>query len=298
MSGAEGQSVGEVEFVLDARAELAEGPVWDERTSELIWVDILAGHVHRFRPSDGRTSRMEVGQPVGAIALRKQGGLVLALRDGFAVLDPGATSVRFVAPVEAELATNRMNDGKCDPAGRFWAGTTDFDHAPELGALYRLDPDGRATAMLDDVTISNGLDWSPDGGTMYYVDTGKGTIDAFDFDVVDGSLNRRRVLVEIDPDDGFPDGLTVDAEGHIWLAIWGGWGLRSYGPDGTLERVIQLPVGQVTSCTFGGADLGDLYITSAWKGLSQAERATQPLAGGIFRCRPGVRGLSPRLFAG
>jgi sugar lactone lactonase YvrE len=254
--------------------------------------------VNRFRPGDGRATSLEVGQPVGAVALRERGGLVLAVRDGFGLLDPGSREVKMVAPIEANLAANRMNDGKCDPAGRFWAGTMDVDDQRGRGALYRLGTDLGVSRVLRGVTTSNGVDWSPDGQTMYYVDSGYPTIDAFDFDGSTGTPSRRRTLVALDPGDGTPDGLTVDAEGQIWLALWDGWEVRRYTPDGAPGLVVRLPVGRVTSCIFGGADLSDLYITSAWFGLSDEERAAQPHAGGVFRCRPGVSGRPARRFAG
>jgi sugar lactone lactonase YvrE len=284
------------ELALDARAELGEGPVWDEETAELVWVDIMAGRVNRVRPADGRISSLEVGQPVGSFALRRQGGLVLAVRDGFALLDPGAVSLRMVARVEDDIPDNRMNDGKCDPAGRFWAGTMSLDEAPERGALYRLATDLTATRVLDGVTVSNGIDWSPDGRVMYYVDSALPRVDALDFDVASGAATSRRTVIALEPGAGTPDGLTVDAEGHIWLCLWDGWEVRRYTADGVLEEVVRLPVSRVTSCVFGGAGFDELYITSASIGLEARARTAQPLAGGIFRCRPGVRGLPARRF--
>jgi sugar lactone lactonase YvrE len=284
------------EIALEARAELGEGPVWDDEAAELVWVDIMAGRVNRFRPSDGHVSSLAVGQPVGSVALRREGGLVLALRDGFALLEPGAAAVRMVAPVEVDAAGNRMNDGKCDPAGRFWAGTMSLDEQPMRGALYRLGTDLVAARVLDRVTVSNGIDWSPDGRRMYYVDSGLPEVDALDFDVSSGIPTARRSLISLRHGDGKPDGLAVDEEGHIWLCLWDGWQVRRYAPDGTLEDVVRLPVSRVTSCAFGGDGLDELYITSASIGLSEADRARQPLAGAIFRCRPGVRGRVARRF--
>jgi len=191
-----------------------------------------------------------------------------------------------------------MNDGKCDPAGRFWAGTMDVGDQRGRGALYRLGTDLGVTRVLQGVTTSNGIDWSPDGQTMYYVDSGYPTIDAMDFEGSTGTPTRRRTVLSLGPGDGTPDGLTVDADGHIWLALWGGWEVRRFAPDGAPGPVVRLPVARVTSCVFGGEDLGDLYITSAWSGLSDDERASQPHAGGVFRCRPGVHGRPARRFAG
>jgi sugar lactone lactonase YvrE len=289
---------GSVELVLDARAELGEGPVWDTRAGVLVWVDILAGHVHRYDPATGADSVTEVGQPVGAVGLRESGGLVLAVRDGFALLDEDGSAPRLLAAVEREDLETRMNDGEVDPAGRFWAGTMELDGALGRGSLYRLDPGGTVTRVLADVSISNGLGWSPDERTLYYIDSPTQRIDAYDYHRSSGAISNRRTVVEIEAGDGLPDGLTVDAEGFLWVALWGGSTIRRYAPDGRLDHVVELPVSQVTSCAFGGSDLADLYVTSAWAGLEEQQRRAEPVAGGVFRLRPGVCGLPVRGFAG
>ncbi len=289
---------GDVEVALDAAAELGEGPVWDPRAECLYFVDILRGHVHRFDPAANITRTYQVGQPVGAIALSDAGDMMLAVRDGFARLDLESGTVRMIAEVGADRPDRRMNDGRCDRAGRFWAGTMALDERPHAGALYRLDPDGRVHTMLRDVTISNGLDWTDDGTRMYYVDTGARSIDAFDVNPDTGALANRRTIARIAPDEGAPDGLVLDAEGFIWVALWGGGAVRRYAPDGTLDRVVRLPVAHPTACAFGGDDLGDLYVTTATIALTAADRARQPLAGAVFRCRPGVAGRPANRFRG
>jgi sugar lactone lactonase YvrE len=272
--------------------------VWDDANGTLIWVDILGQALHRFDPKMGRDRVVDVGQPVGAAALRSDGkGLVLALRDGFALFDEAAGRVDLVAPVEADVPTNRMNDGKCDPLGRFWAGTMAFAETPGAGALYRLDADLHAHRMLSGVTVSNGLDWTADRQRMYYVDSPTRGVDVFDFDVQSGTLGERRRRITIPPDSGVPDGLTLDSEGAIWVALHRGGSVARYTPDGGLDQIVRLPTTMVTSCTFGGPDLGDLYITSMTFGMSDEERRAQPLAGAMFRCRPGVRGLPAQRFA-
>jgi sugar lactone lactonase YvrE len=287
-----------MECVLDAKAELGEGPVWDPDAAWLYFVDITRGLVHRYDP-DTRTSRShQVDAMVGAVALAAAGDLVLAVRDGFARLDPDSGRVRPIADVEADLPGQRMNDGKCDPAGRFWAGTMAIDERPGAGALYRLDPDGRVHRMLANVTISNGLDWSEDGRLMYYVDTPTGSIDIFDFDVATGAIANRRSLARVAPGEGWPDGLTLDADGYLWVALWSGGAVRRYAPDGTLDRIVKVPTTYPTSCAFGGPDLGDLYITTAATALTPEERQREPLAGGLFRCRPGVQGRPAHRFKG
>ena len=285
-----------VELVLDARADLGEGPRWDPAHQRLLWVDIMRGRVHAFTPSTGACRNVAVGQPVGALACRSDGSLVLAVAGGFARLDLESQSFEMQAAVEADRPQNRMNDGACDGAGRFWAGTMALDEGPGAGALYRLDPDLTVHTMLTGVSISNGLDWSLDGRRMYYVDSPTRRIDVLDFDLATGSIANRRTFVEVPADAGVPDGLTVDAAGFVWLALWGGAALRRYAPDGTLERVVPLPVTHPTSCAFGGAGLDELYVTSARRPLTAEEKARQTQAGGVFRLRPGVAGRPANLF--
>jgi sugar lactone lactonase YvrE len=288
----------DVEVVLEAHARVGEGPVWDERTNTLIWVDIMGNAVHVYDPASGADRAIDVGQPVGAAALRERGGLILALRDGFATLDATFEQLDWVARVEDDIPTNRMNDGKCDAGGRFWAGTMAFDVTPHAAALYRLDPDYRVTRALTDVTLSNGLDWSADNTRMYYIDSMTQGVDTFEFDLERGVLGERRREISVAPEVGLPDGMTVDAEGGVWVALHGGGVVHRYMPDGRLDRVVHVPARQVTCCAFGGADRGDLYITSMTYGLSDAELRDQPLAGAMFRCRPGVRGRPSYRFGG
>jgi sugar lactone lactonase YvrE len=287
----------EVELVLDARAELGEGPRWDAEGERLLWVDIMRGRVHSFRPGHHRCRNVAVGRPVGAVAQASDGGLVLAVQGGFARLEPGSSALEMIAAAGDEPGI-RMNDGACDAAGRFWAGTMALDERPRAGALYRLDADGRVHTMLEGVTISNGLDWSLDGTCMYYVDSPTQRIDAFAFDVETGALADRRPFAVIPREAGTPDGLTVDAEGFVWVALWGGGALRRYAPDGSLERTLHLPVTHPTSCAFGGPMLSELYVTTARIALSAGERERQPQAGGVFRCRPGVTGRPAHVFRG
>ena len=281
------------DLVLDAHAELGEGPIWDARTAELLWVDVMAGIVHRLDPATGTDRTLDAGQPVGAVVPCIAGGYALALRDGFAVA--GDAGVRLVAPVDEDRRELRMNDGACDSAGRFWAGTMRLDEAPGAGALYRLDADGGVQTMLTGVTISNGIGWSPDDTCMYYVDTPTGGLDAFDFDAASGTISNRRRIATIDPGDGFPDGLAVDAEGAIWVALWEGWAVRRYAPDGELLAAVDVPAARVTKPAFGGPELDRLYITTA---APDAPDPAQPHAGGLFGADPGVRGLPPRAYAG
>jgi sugar lactone lactonase YvrE len=285
------------ELVLDARASLGEGPVWDDRAGCLWWVDILEEAIHRTDPVSGRDEALPIGRMPGAVGLRESGGIIAAVQDGFGALDP-AGRFEMLVPVEADDAATRMNDGKVDPAGRFWAGTTDIDHRPGKGTLYRLDPDLRAAPMIRDVTISNGLDWSLDGRTMYFIDTPTRRVDAFTFDPEGGVISARRPAFAIRDGAGSPDGMTLDAEGYLWVALWDGWAVERYAPDGRLDRRVEVPAAQASSCTFGGPDLDLLFITSARKGFPPGGRPEQPLAGGVFACRPGPRGRPAFRFAG
>lgn len=272
---------------------MGEGPVWDADAAVLHWVDIPTGTVHSLDPS-GAVSTQRLPVPVGAVALRSDGGLVAAVAGGFAVLDDGVlTELAELPGLDAGM---RMNDGKCDPAGRFWASTMALDARAHAGSLYRLGPDLRAEPVLDGLTIPNGIDWSPDGRLMYFIDTPTYRVDVFDFDVATGAVGPRSTLVAVPEEHGWPDGMTVDDEGFVWVAFWGGRAVRRYDPDGALVATIELPVSQVTSCAFGGDELDDLYITSAAGGLDAAGRAAEAHAGALFRCRPGVRGRPPNRF--
>jgi sugar lactone lactonase YvrE len=275
------------------QAELGEGPVWDARRGELIWVDIDRGLVHRG--VDGRPYlTLDVGQPVGCAVPRAGGGLALALRDGFAILPPDGRSPELVAPVESGRRDTRMNDGACDSRGRFWAGTMSLGGGDtRTAALYRLDPDLRATRVLPGISVSNGIGWSPDDSTLYHVDSPRRRIDVYEFDPDEGTIARRRAVIPIAAELGTPDGLTVDADGGIWVALWGGGAVARISPEGVLEERIELPASHVTSCCFGGTGHATLYVTTASRGA-----AHEPLAGSVFACRPGVRGLAATPFAG
>jgi sugar lactone lactonase YvrE len=254
--------------------------------------------VHRFDPATGRDAQWPVPETVGALARRAAGGLVLALRSGFHFLDLDTGAIRPVARPELERAENRFNDGKPDRRGRFWAGSMHDPEVAPTGALYRLDPDGTCHRMVDGFVCPNALCWSPDGRTMYHADTPQRVVWAWDSDPDRGEIANRRVFARISPDDGAPDGATVDAEGFVWLAHWGGWQLTRHDPTGRTERVIRLPVQCPTCPAFGGPDLDVLYVTSATVGLSPAELAAQPCAGGILALDPGVRGLAEARFPG
>jgi sugar lactone lactonase YvrE len=289
----------DAELVLDQRCELGEGPIWDAGADELVWVDIVGRSVLRYRPADGAVSTLATPRDVGSVAVRAGGGYVAALADGFWTVGPDSDAWTPLAPVDADRPERRFNDGKCDPAGRFLAGTMGYEKRPGMGAVYRLDPDGTVERVLDDVTISNGLAWTEDGRTLYYIDTPTRRVDAFDYDLASGRLAGRRPWIVLPAGEpGAPDGMTIDTDGGLWVALWDGRAVHRYDRDGRLDVVVRLPVSHVTSCTFGGPTLDDLYITSAWSELSDEQRAAEPHAGSVFRVRPGFRGYSPVEFAG
>jgi sugar lactone lactonase YvrE len=283
-------SAGDV--VVAAGALLGEGPVWDAARGELIWVDVDRGLVHRRGPGEAEAT-IDVGRPVGCAVPRAGGGLALALRDGFALIAAGGGPVELVAPVEHERRDTRMNDGACDSRGRFWAGTMSLAGDTGPAALYRLDPDLGVRRVLTGLSISNGIGWSPDGATMFHVDTPRRRIGVHPFDSATGTIAAARRFISVEDERGKPDGLAVDAEGGVWVALWRGSAVQRYSPEGKLEERCELPVSQVTSCCFGDEDLGTLYVTSAARGIRD-----EPLAGALFAFRPGVRGLPAAPFAG
>ena len=272
-----------IERVGDTLSQLGEGPVWDDRTGTLLWVDIIRGHVHLLKTATAAYRRLDLGEMVGVVALRENGHLIAGIRSGIADVDilTGTVTRRF-AP-ESHLPDNRFNDGKCDPAGRFWAGTMPLSASRPDGSLYLVGKEGSLHRMITGVTISNGLAWSTDRKKMYYIDTPTFEVACFDYDEATGSIDRRRTAFKIPRSAGAPDGMTIDAEGMLWVAHWGGWQVTRWDPTtGAMIDKIKLPVSNVTSCTFGGPDLRDLYITSAREGLTSAQLEAQPLAGSLF----------------
>ncbi|MFE6621196.1 SMP-30/gluconolactonase/LRE family protein [Streptomyces sp. NPDC057740] len=278
------------EVAVRAEAELGEGPTWDPVSGRLIWIDILTSRIHTYDPVSGRRSVRTTPQHVGAVKPRAGGGLVLNLRDGVGLLDPDDT---FRWLHHEPVPGRRANDAAVAPDGSLWAGTMRYDEAPGGGTLSRITGDGAAEVILDDVAVSNGTGWSPDGRLMYYVDSPTRRVDVFDF-TDDGRAVNRRPLVGIEDGAGFPDGLTVDAEGCVWVALWEGASVRRYTPAGELDRVVPLPVPRVTACAFAGPDLTDLYITTARVGLA----SPPALAGSVFVVPGAGKGLPQPAFEG
>lgn len=281
---------------------LSEGPRWDADRDELLWVDIVGFTLHRARVgADGRlreAAPLQLDRFVGAAAPAAGGGYVLAAGPGFLFVDDAGTVFELAQP-EAGHDHVRMNDGACDPQGRFWAGTMAHDESPGAGVLYRLELDGTCTTVLTGLTISNGIGWSPDGNTMYLSDSGTCRIDAFDFDAVSGDLSRRRTIVQITEPGVAPDGLTVDDAGDLWVAMWGGGAVRRYSPAGSVLVTVPIPVDRPTSCAFGGPRSATLFVTTAREGLDDPALARQPDAGRVFCVRGlGVTGPPCSIYRG
>jgi sugar lactone lactonase YvrE len=279
-----------VELALDCRAELGEGPIWDYRSGLVLFVDINGHRVHTFDHASSRHGTVDVDQYVSAIALDASGGYLVTLQHDIARFDLERGAGERLATVEQHRSDTRFNDGYVDPRGRFWAGTMSLERKPGQGALYRFE-NGAVRQVLEGVSTSNGIDWSPDGRLMYYVDTATRRVDVFDFDVETAAVTNRRPLLSIAEADGKPDGLILDEEGFIWVALWQGSAVRRYSPEGRLVQQIDLPVSCPTKCAFGGANLDELYITSARTLLTTDEQKDrEPHAGSLFVCRPGARG--------
>jgi sugar lactone lactonase YvrE len=285
----------EVEHVLAAHNQLGEGALWSVDEQALYWVDIERNTFSRFQPATGVYETVDVGVPIGVLALRTSGGLVMATKKGFALWDKDTARLRYILNPEFDKPHLRFNDGAVDSRGRFWAGSMG---EPGEGTLYRLDPDGSVHIIIPGVTTPNGIGWSPDDTIMYFTDSGTRTIYAFDYDTVGGNVINRRTFIETSEEIGTPDGMAVDREGYIWSACWDGAKIARYTPSGTVDRIIPVPALRPTSCVFGGPNLDELYITSASTGLNEEQLKEYPLSGDIFRLKVDVTGREKFKFAG
>lgn len=277
-----------VSSVIPAQNLLGEGPTWSVANQALYWIDILNAQLFAWSPASQQTEQWQLPEHIGSFGFLESGKLIVALSSGLAFFDKDSGKVEWIARPEPNELNTRFNDGKCGPGGRFWAGTMCYDEDQVRGSLYCLHPDKQIEQKEHPVGISNGLDWSLDHQIFYHTDSPLRTIFAYDYDVASGHIQNKRVFAQIT--DGFPDGLTLDAEGYIWSAIWDGWCLLRFAPDGSIDKKIDLPVQRPSCCTFGGPDLNQLYITSARKGLSPEALAQQELAGNVLMVEPGVSG--------
>lgn len=288
----------DIRCVADGHNKLGETPVWDMAEQALFWVDIEASTLFRLDPASGRMTDWHFPERIASFALRAQGGFIVALASTLALFDPTSGRLERLPRPAAHTEGNRFNDGKCDRAGRFWVGSMNDSLARRSGGLYRVDHDLTCTLIDEGIGISNSLAWSPDNERMYFADTLTRELYVYDYDLLTGIADNRRLFSNLAGQPGDPDGSTIDAEGFLWNAQWDGSRLVRYAPDGRIDRVVELPVQKPTSCAFGGADLATLYITSAVWDLSDAALAEQPQAGGVFAFEPGVRGLPEPRFAG
>lgn len=287
------------EVAVKIACEIGEGPVWDKRNACIYWLDIPQGFIYQFSPSQNKLRAFETKSMTGSFSIRSSGGLIAAQRDGFAIIDPQNEIVKIIATGESNQNI-RFNDGKCDPAGRFWAGTMDMSGYPNAGSLYMLDINHQVSIKIKEVSCSNGLAWSADNKKFYFIDTPSREVTVYDYDIGQGNIANKRVIYTFKKGEGYPDGMTIDAEGMLWVALWGGWKIVRMNPNtGQVIFKFDLPVSRVTSCTFGGETLEDIYITSASSGLSDAEIKEQPLAGSLFIIKKsGFKGLDAFEYKG
>jgi sugar lactone lactonase YvrE len=282
-----------VELLYDIKATLGEGPVWDVNTETLYWIDIIAKRIHA-----NADVLVESDETIGCLSVRQNGGLIFTKRFSIWTFESDPSELTLLSTLENEPADNRFNDGKCDPLGRFLAGTMDMNEKDPNGSLYSYD--GKSvTKLLDNVTISNGLTWSPDYKTLYYIDTPSHEVKAFDYDLETGEIANMRVVVNIPETLGFPDGMTSDMQGNLWVAMWGGAKITKWNPNtGELLEQIPVPAKNVSSCVFGGKDHSELYITSARIGVDEETLKQYPFTGGVFRLKTNVEGMPAFEFAG
>jgi sugar lactone lactonase YvrE len=286
-----------IQTVTNHKCLLGEGPVWDAKRREIYWIDILNGAVHQYAFDTDAHRIYPAHELIGSLAITENGDFIVALKSGIAFMDRQTGALKRAINPENHLSNNRFNDGKCDPHGRFWAGTMSLSEEPNAGSLYVFEQ-GKIERKVENLTISNGLAWSLDHKTLYFIDTPTFEVTAFDYEKTTGNIKNRRVAFKISKKDGYPDGMTIDTEGCLWIAHWDGWQVTRWQPE-TGEKLlsIALPVARVTSCTFGGNDLTDLFITSASVGLSESDLAAQPLAGTLFVLRDcGFQGVEAVRF--
>jgi len=280
--------IGFPDLVLNARAELGESPAWDAENQRLFWVNIYSGELHIYNPKAVSDSQIRINEPIGCVVPHRSDSVMLALRTGFAILNLCNSDLNHIINPERHLPGNRFNDGKCDPVGRFLAGTMDNAEKKATGSLYSLDAFGKVTRLLDDVRISNGLTWSPDYKTFYFIDTPKHKVMAYDYDLSNGQIANPRTVIRVP----FPDGMTSDRYGRLWIAHWGGARITVWEPKSRrLLDEIPIPALNVTSCVFGGKDLNELYITPALRGMNAARIAAYPASGGLLRIKTNVEGM-------
>jgi sugar lactone lactonase YvrE len=287
------------DLIIDAKAELGEGPIWDSEHQVLYWVDIIGQKLHIYDPALKVDRSIPLGQYVSAVVPRSKGGVALTTQNGFFRLDLNSGELQPITDPESEKQNNRFNDGKCDAAGRFWAGTMSINGTDLSGSLYCLEIDGIARKVFNNIGISNGIAWSLDNKIMYYVDSPTKQVAAFDYDIHSGTPTNRRVIIDLTNGDVFPDGMTIDEEGMLWVALWDGYRVCRWNPHtGELLQTISIPAAKVSACTFGGRNLDELYITTARENMSAEQLEKEPMAGSVYRVKLDVRGIPAYSFGG
>ncbi len=287
----------EVELVYQAKALLGEGALWDYNTQTFYWIDILQNQLHIYNPKTATNRTIKMPSPIGTVVPDNNNNAIVALEDGIYKVSLDSEEITLVSDIEKEVTSNRFNDGKCDPNGNLWVGSMHYDQSRPEAKVYKIEPDGKTTMMIDSVTISNGIVWTKDHKTMYYIDTPTSKIMAYDYNVEDATISNERVAVEVDAKDGFPDGMTIDENDNLWVGMWNGDAVVNYDPKtGKIIKKIEVPAHNVTACAFGGPDLDILYITTASVDMNEEEQAQKPLAGSLFMVKPGVKGVNANLF--
>jgi len=288
--------VAELEYKIPSA--IGEGAFWNHKTQELYWIDIEQKQLHIYDPATKNNKTILMPSKIGTVVpSEKVGNAVVALSDGIYNINTLSHELKLLSDVETTVVENRFNDGKCDPNGNLWVGSMHLKQNKPNAKLYKVAANGTAVEMLDQITISNGIVWTKDGKTMYYIDTPTGLIKAFDFDIENSTISNERIAVRVNPEDGFPDGMTIDENDMLWVGMWNGNGVAQFNPEtGALISKISVPAHNVTSCAFGGENLETLYITSASIDMNPKERKKYPLAGSVFKVKPGVRGVKSSFF--
>ena len=290
--------ISKVELALETKSKLGEGAIWNPVNNRLYWVDISGGLLNIYNPVTNANMELRTGQSTSAVVPSESGKAIVALQNGIYQMDIKTGSKKLIIDPDSSISTNRYNDGKCDPAGRFWLGTMSNEGKKD-GALYCMFEDGTAKKVLEGISISNGIVWSNDHSKMYYIDTPTQQVKAYDFSVETGEISNEKIVIEIPSNNGAPDGMTIDENGNLWIALWGGAAVACWNPaTGEMIDKIDVPAKNVTSCAFGDEDLGTLYITTATEGLDKNTLKKYPLSGGLFKTKPGVKGVPAYFYKG
>lgn len=281
----------------NTKAELGEGAFWNHKTKTFYWIDIEGKQLHIYDPATGKNQSFETPSRIGTVVPANSHEAMVALEDGIYIMDTSDGSITLYAAIENDMPDNRMNDGKCDPSGRFWAGTMHMPQTAANGTVYKIESGGKVKAMIDSVTISNGIVWTKDAKTMYYIDTPTGYVRAYDYNNEYGLISNARIVIEVPDSLGYPDGMAIDSEDKLWIGLWNGNKVARYDPlNGQMISSIEVPAHNVTSCAFGGPALDTLYITTARVDMTDAELDSLPLSGSLFKAVPGVVGVISAQF--